>query len=454
MKKFNRRYALISMLILTVALLLCSCNSFEKQLEQMSEKERGLAIAEKASYEMDNLSSYRSSASLSLTFNYAERISIDATSNGILYANGTDDHYEYREMKITSGDVTDTLIEGFSSGKMFKSDGKTKVYSKLPIGEYLDHVNFLYSLSDPSDLNLPTRVTCKKRAKEECYRIKFSGFDEEAIKYICTEVLADLPKYYESDFKVTDITISMTVSLDYKLTSLSFELEHEPLVNSIFSFPVIEASFEYTDHNAVKEEDIERISFDDYKDVSDLRLFDLAKIDVDAIVDSSCMDFETTIETTGYNQPYIGRLDNLLRGLEFEIKQGSQEIKYRNGELLTGSQKILELGEHEAKQYLKTVITPINFSYSDIVKCEVSEAEDSRTYTFTYNGVDDSLTSGLDSSQIESQSATLTVVLTNGKVTEFLYKASIYIKNYGTLPFTIKSTFTYTNDRFRNFYTF
>lgn len=441
--KNNFKYTLIFTIILLCALLLCSCNSFEKQLEQMSEKERGLAIAEKASYEMDNLSSYRSSASLSLAFNYVERISLDVTSNDVMYAKGTDDHYEYREMKFTSDDVTDTLIEGFSNGKMFRSNGKTKVYSKLPIGEYLDHVNLIYSLSDPSDLNLPTRVTCKKRAKEDYYRIKFSGFDEEAIKYICTELLADLPKYYESAFKVTDITISMTVSLDYKLTSLKFELEHESLVNSIVEFPVIEASFEYTDHNAVKEEDIERISFDDYKDVSDLRLLDLAKIDVDAILDSSCMDFEATISTTGYNQAYTGRLDNLLRGLEFEIKQGSQEIKYRNGELLSGSQKILELGEYEAKQYLKTVIIPINLSFSDIVKCEVSEAEDTRTYTFTYNGVDDSLTSELNSSQIESQSATLTIVLTNGKVTEFLYKASIYIKNYGTIPFTIKSTFTY-----------
>ena len=441
--KNNFKYLLIFAIILLCALLLCSCNSFEKQLEKMSEKERGLAIVEKASYEMDNLSSYRSSASLSLAFNYAERISLDITSNDIMYAKGTDDHYEYREMKITSGDITDTLIEGFSRGKMFKSDGKTKVYSKLPIGEYLDHVNLLYSLSNPSNLNPPTRVACKKRTNEEFYRINFSGFDEEAIEYICTEVLADLPKYYESAFKVTDITVSTTVSLDYKLTSLKFELEHESLVNSIVEFPVIEASFEYTDHNAVEEEDIERISFDDYKDVSDLRLLDLAKMDVDAIVDSSCMDFESSISTTGYNQVYTGRLDNLIRGLEFEIKQGSQEIKYRNGQLLTGSPTNIELGEYEAKQYLKTVIILISFSYSDIVKCEVSEAGDTRTYTFTYNGVDDSLTSGLNSSQIESQSATLTIVLTNGEVTEFLYKASIYIKNYGTIPFTIKITFTY-----------
>ncbi len=451
MKIFNRRYILISALILLATLLLCSCgNSFEKQLEKMTESEQGLAITEKALLDLENASSYRASTNASLKFNYIQNISITVTGTEVLFAKGTDDHYEYTEVIIESNDETETLIEGYSDGKMFKSDGKTKVYSSLPINEYLAHLELISSLNDTSHLNDPTKITCKKRSSDDCYRIKVSGFDKESIEYICAEALAGLPLIYKDSFPVTDIILSINVSLDFKLKEISFALEHESLVNSIVDFPVFEMSTTYEELGEVEKDSLNELSLDDYTDALDLRLLDLARIDAEKVLDSDCMDFSSAYTTSTvingsvipYTQTYKGRLDYYKRGLEFEAIQGSGSYIYRNGKLSVNKGEGKELSEYEAKEVLKSIILPISFALDGLEKCEVEEKDNTKTYTLTYKRIDKSLTSGLGVT-IDNQKGKIIVTLTDGVVTGYTYESSGMVRNAGSIFIGIESAFEY-----------
>ncbi|MBQ7761380.1 MAG: hypothetical protein IJ400_04920 [Clostridia bacterium] len=450
MKKFNHRYLLISVLILLATLLLCSCNSFEKQLENMTEEEQAEAIIEKALLDLENASSYRSSTSTSLEFSYIKHISISVNSNNVLFAKGTDDHYQYTETVLESNDTTETYIEGYSNGKMFMSDGKTKVYSSLPINEYLDHLELISSLDDTSHLNDPTKITCKKRSSEDCYRIKASGFDEEAIEYICTEVLTGLPLIYKDSFAVSDIIISINVGLDFKLKDISFALEHEPLISSYITAPVFEMSTTFEELGEVEEDSLNKISLDDYTDALDLRLLDLARIDAEKALDSDCMDFTSAYTTSTvingstmpYTQTYTGRLDYYKRGLEFEAIQGSSSYIYRKGELSVNDGVGEELSEYEAKETLKGIILPITFSIDGLTKCEVVEKDNTKTYTLTYKKIDESLTTGLGVT-IDNQKGKIIVTLTDGVVTSYTYESSGIVRNAGSIFIGVESTFEY-----------
>ena len=449
MKKF--KYIFILTLALAFTLLLCSCNSFEGQLEQMSEEERGMAIAEKALLDLENVSSYRASTSANLDFNYITRIPMTITGNKVLFAKGTDNHYEYTETVVKSNTATETIIEGYSDGKMFRSDGETKVYSSLSVNEYLDHLKLINSLDDTSHLSDPTKITCKKRTNEDCYRIKVSGFDKEAIEYMCTEVLAGFPLIYKDSFAVTDIILSINVSLDFKLKEISFALEHEPLISSTIEPPVFEMSITYEEIGEVEEDSLNKVSLDDYTDALDLRLLDLAKIDAEKTLDSDCMDFSTdytTIFTPNlsasqtYTQTYTGRLDYFKRGLEFEVSGDSGSYVYRNGKLSVNNGIGRELSEYEARETLKSILIPLSFSIDGLTTCQVEEKDNTKTYTFKCKAIEKSLTANTGLS-LENESSTLTVTLTDGGVTRIFYTACCWIGVGNELLFQIDSTFKY-----------
>lgn len=449
MKKL--KYIFILTLALAFTLLLCSCNSFEGQLEQMSEEERGLAIAEKAILDLENVSSYRASTSANLKFIYVKNISITVDGNKVLFAKGTDNHYEYTETVVKSTDATETFIEGYSDGKMFRSDGETKVYSSLSVNEYLDHLKLINSHDDTSHLSDPTNITCKKRTKEDCYRIKVSGFDKESIEYMCTEVLAGLPLIYKDAFAVTDIIVSIDVSLDFKLKKISFALEHEPLISSTIDSPVFEMGTTYEEIGEVEEDSLNKVSLDDYTDALDLRLLDLAKIDAEKTLDSDCMDFSTdyiTIFTPNlsasqtYTQTYTGRLDYFKRGFEFEASGDSGSYVYRNGELSVNNGIGRELSEYEARETLKSILIPLSFSIDGLTTCQVEEKDNTKTYTFKYKAIEKSLTANTGLS-LENKNSTLTVTLTDGVVTRIFYNAWCWIQKGGNLQFQIDSNFEY-----------
>ena len=329
MKKFNHRYTLISMLILVVALLLCSCNSFEKRLEKMSEKERAEALTEKAIYNQDNASSYISNSEMMIDVSCKDAdMSILETGEQIIYgASSDEDYYHYSKYKVTSNKTTRVTTMGYADGKMFESDGASFVYSPLPKKDYLDYLSIMDDIGDTSHLNPPKSITAEKN-EDGYWVIEFSQFDTELINFLCTNLFEGIDTYYYRYFDVTDICVTLTINSEYQPEFYSIKLVHTSITydDSIFE-PIVEYNVSFSNYNQVTENELVEIDFSKYKNVSDLRLFHLMEKELYKAIDWDTGKLSSSIttsasqngNTSSFSYSYSGTYENNEDGFSFQL---------------------------------------------------------------------------------------------------------------------------------------
>ncbi len=458
MKKFNYKYVLALALILLATLLLCSCgDSFEKQLEKMTEEERGLAIAEKGFYNQDQASSYQTSTEMTIDLAYNDTdIYVTQFGKEIIYGADTEDYYHYQKMIITADNTSKILVSGYANGKMFESDGAHYVYSTLSKEDYLSYLEKVNELKDTSHLADPTHISAQKD-EDGCWTIEVRGFDEESIKFICDEIFDGINTLYEYTFEVSDVVMSLNLSPDYYVEDFSIMLEHTPLTSvGNPRNPVIEFKASFSDYNSVKENELEEIEFSKYTDVSNLSLLGLAKSKVESIIKRDYASFNSAISTSAsqngltrtFSYIYAGAFENTADGLIYQMTTSSDSIlgsetvttKYGNNiytESSGSNSSSKQMSNYEAKSVLSSIIMPLPFSIGGLSSCDVAETDTSSTYTFTYSEIDPNILGGV----AVTQRATLTVIVKNGEVSSFSYRASGTTSSNQTIVISITNTF-------------
>lgn len=460
MKKFNIKCILALAIILLCALLLCSCNSFEKQLEKMSEEERAQALTEKAIYNQDNASSYISNSEMMIDVSCKDAdMSILETGEQIIYgASSDEDYYHYCKYKVTSNKTTRVTTMGYADGKMFESDGASFVYSPLPKKDYLDYLSIMDDIGDTSHLNPPKSITAEKN-EDGYWVIEFSQFDTELINFLCANLFEGIDTYYYRYFDVTDIFVTLTINSEYQPDFYSIKLVHTSITydDSIFE-PIVEYNVSFSNYNQVKENELVEIDFSKYKNVSDLRLFHLMEKELYKAIDWDTGRFSSSVttsasqngNTSSFSYSYSGTYENNEDGFRFQLISRTGEnlnsppatISYEYNsykEAYGTSSRSTEMSDFEAKARLSSILIPVPISINDLVTCNKVGAGDNVTYNFAYSSIDPSLISDIEI--LGSPRVTLSVAIKGGKVAWLSYSASGITESNQAISISVKNFF-------------
>lgn len=464
MKKYLKLFCILSAVIMIVFAFSACKKTQEEKLLEMEEAERAEELGRLSDEAMEAKNSYKITMNGRMETLYEGEKMINISKMVVSYLKADTDAFVYQEKQESNitydGEETENVtIEGYQNGYMYidsqGEDGNSRFKSSLTKDEYINHMKSMETENeaklDKTGCNNLTAV----RNDDGTWTATFAGFTESNLKALMKD-LQNPEAYFDDDYKITDVMISLTLENDFGLKTIILEFVFNKKENdnsasqlSVASeetdpnMPVFTAEYtvEYGDNLAVAEE-ID-LSSAKYKEIDDLRNFYIIEKELDEIKNSKDAKAELTINQVVSlltSKETVNEVDKIDYGivdgkLEYDIeattddeyyrivyKNGKQDVLDENGE--TDSSEAMQ--EIEARVFLESLLDQASYGIDVIKNMEkVSDGE----YKFTlkpnvtaYEAIADAY-----SGSISSNTAYLIIKMMDGKITSYTYELTVKI---------------------------
>ncbi len=460
MNKFIKLLCVLSVILAIVFVFSACQKTQEEKLLEMDEAERADELGRLVDESMNAKTSYKLVVNGKMETMLENKRMVETTRTVIAYLKADTEDFVYQEKTESIGtygseEMESVSINGYENGYMYiysEDDGvKTGFKSPVTIDDYKKHMEDLEDEVEATiDKNGCQKITAVKN-DDGTWTATYSSFTKENLKLMLKD-LGNPEIFIDEDYEISDIVLSFTTDSEFNLKTCNMSFVFEKISNGDNTsqlatddpfLPVFTADYkvEYGDNLSVAEE--VDLSSGRYKNVDDLRYFDIIEKELDEIKSSEnasadlVIDQEVSLrgqvnkvnETDNINYKIVdGKVEYDIRAntgdddYRIVYKDGEQEVFDEDGNS-DGAEKQSNL---EAMVFLESLIDQAGYDI-DIIRNMEKSSDGEYKFTLkpditayeeiadTYNG------------NISASTAYLTIKMKDGKIASYIYELTVKI---------------------------
>lgn len=403
---------IVAMLLSAVTFSLSSCSDASR-LMRMEESERAVEFMNLIDSNMNSQNSYTADMSMTIQTELAG-INVSAKASGTIHKGGigTEQYFTHTQTDTTiemkgngvEQTITQTTIQGFSSGKMYSSyqtddEGAIKLWSEISATDYATFENTYQNANSPDNFMVggsATRTCIQNNDKS--WTATYTDFSKESLAE-----LAALTQEMEN--LLTDVELSdvcMTISANKKLYPTSIDMVFEYALTDEAEKDVkiptilISITFENQDKKTYVH------NLDGYTQVDDLRVLTMVDNSLDNLMQAENAEFQLTNKQTlslaGQSMTFTERKEGTFTtandkfefAYTYHAQDQSYEVTYKDGThtiVLDGKTTKENLTDAQARMTIENILDISNFqaySISNIQMDKEKSTDTKKVYALTF----------------------------------------------------------------------
>jgi hypothetical protein len=333
---------------------------------------------------------------------------------------------------------------GYRDGKMYVQNSPTSsMYSNITAEDYFAYLNKNTAINEKITAALKSAATQTCNANRDgSWFVGFSDFPEEELNILASAYF-DPAVFSFQDTSINGLIVAIEATKKLELKEMQFTLLFDKNASATTTVKLLEAD----------KEDLPKINFYKYKEVSDLRfLGELQnKINEKLASDSYALSMNDVLTITRSQASTVRKetdahieFADSENGITFEytyqnpaVPDTTSELQYRDGVLYatSGNSETVSdpsMNEYEARSYLLSLIDPGNLAGAPVSSFEVDEKNPNQYTLYIESPSIDKYYSYIGGYPIDAINTSARIVLTlnDGEISEYRYYLTINAEYY------------------------